>query len=128
MGKHISPSIDLVCLLYGSSNTSIKQCDHEQLIQYYHSELVKYLKLFKYHKIPTLLDIQTACFRVDFFNALITLFIIGLRYINKFHDGGSVDIAKNSGNENNILYTHPDCIEQLKNLLNIFDRRGYFDF
>lgn len=26
------------------------------------------------------------------------------------------------------FYSHPECIEQLKYLLNLFDRRGYFDY
>ncbi|XP_031628478.1 uncharacterized protein LOC116344183 [Contarinia nasturtii] len=129
IGKHVSPSIDLVCLLYGSSDSSIKQDDREHLIQYYHSELVKYLKLLKFSKIPTLFDIQSACFRIDFYNALIILFIVGLRHINKFHDGGFIDVLNNNNNDNSSgLYTNPACIGQLKNLLDIFDRRGYFDF
>ncbi|XP_031621919.1 uncharacterized protein LOC116339969, partial [Contarinia nasturtii] len=91
-GKLVSPSRDVVTLLYGSSHSSIKQDDREHLIQYYHSELVKYLKLLKFPTIPTLFDIQSACFRIDFYNALIILFIVGLRHINTFHDGGYIDV------------------------------------
>lgn len=133
IGKHVCPSIDLVCLLYGSAHSSIKQRDCKLFIQYYHSELVKYLELLKFPgKTPTLLDIQSACFHVDVYNALIVLFIVGLRFVNKFHDGGFIDVAANKDraneNENSKLYSHPECIEQLKYLLDIFDRRGYFDF
>lgn len=81
--------------------------------------------------IPTLYDTQLTFFRVDVYSALIALFIVGLRYVNKFHDGGFIDIANDeneSGKETDKLYTHPDCIQQLQYLLDIFDRRGYFDF
>lgn len=132
LGKHVCPSIDLVCLLYGSAHSLIKEKEREHLIQYYHGELLKHLKLLNFPgKIPSLIDIQLATFRVDLHNAFICLFIIGLRYVNKYHDGGFLDVsndekAKKNGHDH--LYSHPECIEQLKYLLDIFDRRGYFDF
>lgn len=132
LGKHASPSIDLICLLYGSAHSSIGQRDREHLIKYYHLELLKYLKLLNFPgKIPTLLDIQLATFRVDLYSALIVLFIIGLRYISKSFDGGFVEAANEDSTDQNDtekLYTHPKCIEELKGVLDLFDRRGYFDF
>lgn len=117
-----------MCLLFGSAHSSIKQCDREHLIQYYHGELVTYLKLLKFPgTIPTLLDIQLAVFRVDYYNALIVLFILGLRYVDKSLDGGFLEAANDCG-PNAKMYSHPDCIEQLKYMLDLFDRRGYFDY
>lgn len=91
---------------------------------------MKYLELLKFPgKIPTLLDIQLACFRVDIYSALIILFIVGLRYVTKFHDGGFIDVVNDDGSDKSgKLFSHPECIEQLKYTLDIFDRRGYFDF
>lgn len=77
-------------------------------------------------KIPTLLEIQVESFHTDFYNALAVLFIMGLRYLNKSLDGGFLEVA--DGNDSNQLYTHTECIRQVKILLDIFDRRGYFDF
>lgn len=115
----------MVCLLYGSANSSIKQRDREHLIKYYHSELTKFLKQLNFPgNFPTLFDIQLAAFRVDLYNALIVLFIVGLRYVNQSFDGGFLEATNESGK----LYSHPECIEQLKYLLDLFDRRGYFDF
>ncbi|XP_055298054.1 uncharacterized protein LOC129566290 [Sitodiplosis mosellana] len=132
LGKHASPSIDLVTLLYSSSHSSIRQRDREHLIQYYHSELVKYLKLLKFPgKIPTLLDIQSDCYRIDLFTTLIILFIVALRFVDKFHDGGFFDVVngdQKDGNTSDKLFSHPECTEQVKYLLDMFDRRGYFDF
>lgn len=122
----------MVCLLYGSSHSSIKEKDHEHLIKYYHGELVKHLKVLNFPgKMPSLLNVHLNTFRVDLYNALICLFIIGLRYVNKFYDGGFLDVSnseRSQQNGNDKLYSHPECIEQLKYLLDIFDRRGYFDF
>lgn len=132
IGKHQSPAIDLVCLLYGSANASIKQRDLEHLIKYYHSELTKYLKLLNFPgKLPKLFDIQLAVFRIDVYNALIVLFILGLRYVHKSFDGGFLEVANNNELDeqgSDQFYSHPDCIKQLKYLLDLFDRRGYFDF
>lgn len=130
MGQHASPSNDLVRLLYSSTHSSIGWAEREYLIQYYHSELVKYLKLLKFPgKFPTLLEIQVESFRTDFYNALLILFIIGLRYVNKSFDGGFIEVVSDEpANDSGKLYTHPECIQQLKCLLDIFDRRGYFDF
>lgn len=123
MGKHTSPSIDLVCLLYGCSHSSLKQKDREALIQFYHSELVEMLRVLEYPDVlPTLLDIQTAAFRIDFYNALIVLFVIGLRYVGK--SGEYMDLV--GGKES--MYSHPECISKTKYMLDLFDRRGYFDF
>lgn len=132
IGKHMSPSIDLVTLLYSSSHSSIRQRDRECLIQYYHSELAKFLQLLKFPgQIPTLSDIQLACFSKNFYTSLLTLFIVGLRFINKFHDGGFLDVLntdKKDVNKNGMLFSHPESVQQVKYLLNMFDRRGYFDF
>lgn len=128
LAKHTSPAIDLACLLFGSANSSITQCDREHLVQYYHCELVKYLKMLKFPgSIPTLLDIQTAVFHVDYYNALIVLFILGLRYVNTSYDGGFLEAA-NDSKSNAKMYSHPECIEQLKYTLDLFDRRGYLDY
>lgn len=95
-------------------------------------ELEKNLKLLNFPgKIPTLLDIQSACFRVDLYNALVTLFIVGLRFVTQFFDGGFIEVANDepkNKNESNNMYSHPVCVERIKYLLDLFDRRGYFDF
>lgn len=125
----------MVCLLYGSASSSIKQSDREHLIKSYHSELIKYLKLLQFPgNYPSLLDIQSNVFRVDSYNALIVLFILGLRYVNMSFDGGFLELLNDDDEDNDDgigsgkLYSHPDCIAQLKYLLDLFDRRGYFDF
>lgn len=91
---------------------------------------MKYLKCLKFPgKIPTLLDIQVESFRTDFYNALLVLFIIGLRFVNKAFDGGFLDVVSDQRTDGiGKLYSHPECIKQLKYLLDIFNRRGYFDF
>lgn len=121
----MNPTLDLVCLLYGCSHLSQKQKDREELIQFYHSELVKLLKKLNYpEKLPSLLEIQTAAFRVDLYNALIVMLVIGIRYVGisteftALVDGSTVDR----------MFSHPECINKLKYILNLFDRRGYFDF
>lgn len=132
LGQHASPSNDLFRLLYSASSTSIGWEERECAIQFYHEELIKYLKLMNFPgKFPTLLEIQVESFRTDFYNVLITLFIIGLRFLNKSFDGGFLEVVtdKEPNANNSIqLYSHPECIRQMKNLLKIFDRRGYFDF
>lgn len=125
MGKYTNPSIDLVCLLYGCSHQALKQRHREELIQFYHHELIQLLIRLKYPKeLPSLLDIQTAAFRVDLYNALIVLFVIGLRYVKKSDDFTNlVDEHKSEP-----MFSDPECISKLKYMLNLFDRRGYFDF
>lgn len=126
LGQHASPSNDLFRLLYSATNPSIGWEERESVIKHYHEELVKYLKLLDFPgKMPTLLEIQVEAFRTDFYNALITLFIIGLRFLSKSFDGGFIEVVNDKDNH---LYSHPECISEMKNLLNIFDRRGYFDF
>lgn len=131
--KHTNPSYDLALLLYGSSQSkSITQADRERLIQFYHSELIKLLDKLQYpHKLPTLIDIQTVVFRFDLYNTLIVLFVIGLRYMGESFDGGFMELTENTqtiGEKSVGMYSHPKCIEDLKYLLDLFDRRGYFDY
>lgn len=114
----------MIYFLYGSTSSSITQDDRELLIQYYHLELIKNLKLLRFPgKYPTLLEIQLTTYRVDIYSALLVLFITGLRYVNQSFDGGFIE-ATNDGQ----MYTHPECVERLKYLLDLFDRRGYLDF
>lgn len=131
--KHTNPSYDLALLLYGSSqSSSITQADCERLIQFYYVELIKLLEKLKYpQKLPTLMDIQTVVFRFDLYNALIVLFVIGLRYSEESFDGGFMELSENtqkSEEKSTRMYSHPKCIEDLKYLLDMFDRRGYFDY
>ncbi len=130
--KHTNPSYDLALLLYGSTQSSITQADRERLIQFYYIELIKLLEKLNYaKKLPTLLDIQTVVYRFDLYNALIVLFVIGLRYMGESFDGGFMELtesARNSEEKSTQMYSHPKCIEQVKYLLDMFDRRGYFDY
>lgn len=131
--KHTNPSYDLALLLYGSCQSrSITQADRERLIQFYYIELIELLKKLKYpKKLPTLMDMQTLVFRFDLYNALVVLFVIGLRYMGESFDGGFMELTESSQNseENSArMYSHPKCIDDLKYLLDMFDRRGYFDF
>lgn len=123
----------MALLLYGSSqSTSITQADRERLIQFYHIELIELLKKLEYPRtLPTLLDIQTVVLRFDLYNALVVLFVIGLRYVGESFDGGFMELTEmaHSSDENSAkMFTHPKCIEELKYVLEMFDRRGYFDF
>lgn len=133
MCKHTNPSYDLALLLYGSSQSqSIGQADRERLIQFYHTELINLLEKLQYPKyLPTLIDIQTLVFRFDLYNVLVVLFVIGLRYVDKSFDGGFMELSENAQNteeQPTQMYVHPKCIEELKYTLDMFDRRGYFDF
>lgn len=77
------------------------------------------------------MDLQTVVFRFDLYNALVVLFVIGLRYMEESFDGGFMELTENTRNsdENSAkMYSHPKCIEDLKYLLDMFERRGYFDF
>lgn len=129
MGKHVTPSIDLTTLLYGSTSSSITQDDCERFIQYFYLELIENLELLKFPgKYPTLLEIQLTTYRVDIYSSLIVLFITGLRFVNQSFDGGFIEVANDEQTNVNQMYTHPACVERMKYLLNLFDRRGYFDF
>lgn len=131
--KHTNPSYDLALLLYGSAQSkSISQADRERLIRFYYIELIRLLEKLKYPKeLPTLIDIQTTVFRLDLYNVLIVLFVIGLRYVDESFDGGFMELTENArGGEEKThrMYSHPKCIEDLQYLLDVFDRRGYFDY
>ncbi|XP_055308222.1 uncharacterized protein LOC129572304 [Sitodiplosis mosellana] len=131
-GKRTSPSIDLILLLYSSSHSSISQSDREYLVEYYHSELVKCLQLLNYSgHMPTLFEMQSTFFGVDLYNALAVLFIIGIRYKNTVPSDGSLEVANSSektNDDNTKLYSNPEYIKHMKYLLEIFERRGYFEF
>lgn len=131
--KHTNPSYDVALLLYGSSQSqSIGQADRERLIQFYHTELITLLVKLQYpNSLPTLVDIQTLVFRFDLYNVLVVLFVIGLRYMDTSFDGGFMELSECAQNVNDTpaqMYSHPKCIDELKYILDMFDRRGYLDF
>lgn len=79
----------------------------------------------KYPKeLPTLLEIQMAAFRMDWYNILIVLLLIGVRYVAKSDEFMNLV----DGQKFSEMYSQPECILRMKYLLNLFDRRGYFDF
>lgn len=80
-------------------------------------------------KIPSLFEIQSVAFRVDFFNIILILLVIGLRYIGRSYDGGFIEMSENmQDNDESGMYSQPECKEKLKYMLGMFDRRGYLDY
>lgn len=129
--KHTKPTFDLTLLLYSTYHDSITQDDRERLIQFYHSELSELLQKMDYpKKIPSLLDIHSVAFRMDLYNSIIILLIIGLRYVGISYEGGFIEMSENMGRDDNTtgMYTQPECRVKLQYLLEMFNRRGYFDF
>lgn len=119
-------------LLYTSGDRTTSQADRERFIQLYHGELVELLGKMNYpKKVPLLKDIQVVAYRMDLYTALIILFITGLRFLDTSFEGGSIEVSKsiqNSEEGSDGMYSHPECQRQLKYLLDIGDRRGYFDY
>lgn len=128
--KFTSPAFDLNLLLYGNIHQSSSQAECEQLIQFYHIELAKLLQKLNYpKKIPSLLEIQSVTFRIDFYNILLILLVIGLRYVGKSYDGGFIEMSEcMQDNDETGMYSQPECKEKLKYMLDLFDRRGYLDY
>lgn len=129
--KHTKPTFDVALLLFGTYDESIRQVDREHLIQFYHSELASLLQKMDYKKkIPSLLDIQSVVYRVDFYNVIIILLVIGLRYESNAFEGGFIELSANMQNDDDDtsgMYSHPECKKKLQYLLKMFDRRGYLD-
>lgn len=129
--KHSQPTIDLAVLLYVNGDKNTTQADRERYIKFYHGELVELLRKMNYPKeVPTLLDIQVIAYRMDFYTAFAVLLCTGLRFLDTSFEGGSIEMSKSidSGEQSGGMYSHPDCQRQLKYLLDLTDRRGYFDF
>lgn len=119
-------------MLYVNGDRTTTQADRERYIQLYHSELVELLTKMNYPKaLPSLTDIQVIAYRMDFYTALVILLCVGLRFLDTSFEGGSIEMSKtiqNGGEEKGGMYSHPECQRQLKYLLDLTDRRGYFDY
>lgn len=86
------------------------------------------LKLLHYPKeLPTLFGIQKLAFRADLYNMLKVLLVISSRYWESCCDGDFIELAENA-EENTDMYSCPGCIKKIKYILDLFDRRGNFEF
>lgn len=118
-------------LLYGSSHSKVTLHDWDALVQHYHTELSRILKLLTYpRRIPTLTDIHVAMQTSGFHSILLSLYIIGLRNMEKSDDDiflKFLDDSEISQKYRVDFFSNEKCLGELKYLLKIFDRRGILD-
>lgn len=128
----VSPlTVDLFTLLYGSADAKVTECEMDRLIQFYHSELSRNLRLLNYDRaIPSLTDIHVSLLRTGFHFVLISMYIIGLRHIRKPNDNiFGTFLETNDENESVRVdfFSDEKCVDELRHRLLFFDRKGFLD-
>lgn len=123
--------VDITSILYTSSDETFRHSHWDELIQYYHSELIKSLKKFNYcGTLPTLTDLHAQIIQRGISTIANGLYEFSSR--GKTADVNVTDLMGDSLDDDAIR-KRLKMIEDAKNcegfkfMLNYFDRRGYFD-
>lgn len=121
---------DLASAFYTSSNDKLRANDWDELVQYYHSQLIKTLKKLNYSgPMPTLTDLQAQLIERGISFISVGLFETAERHYNGKNGEGLIFVKdKNESIRKRleIIETAKDA-DDLKYMLHYFDRRGYFD-
>ncbi|CAD7091888.1 unnamed protein product [Hermetia illucens] len=131
ISRYGSPVQDLIYFIVSSTEMSIKIKEFDHFIKFYHTELVKNLKLLKYPKaIPRLIDLHMAVLKRCFFG-ITTSF--GVMAIALLEPNENADISNFIGDSKDgkkfkeALYMNSKLIKACELTLPFFYNKGAFD-
>lgn len=121
---------DLASAFYTSSHPKLRGDDWDELVQYYHEQLIETLKKLNYpNHMPTLTELQVQLLERGISFVSVGLFEAAERHYNGKNAEGLLFIK--DANESirkrlQIIESAKDA-DELKYMLHYFDRKGYFD-
>lgn len=123
-----SPAIDLHYFITSSIQKQLKLKDFDTIIQFYHENLVKWLKKLGYKKnVPTLLELQIDLLKRGFLGLMASISVLPIALLTECEDA---DI-NNMLNEGEVgmrfkrkLYTNPAYVEVMEMLMEYYDKKG----
>lgn len=117
---------------YMSSSDKLRSDDWDELLQYYHSELITTLKKLNYSdRLPTLTELQVQLTQRGIGNVAIGMFEFAERFYEGPLNNGLFETITKDPKESirrrfEIIKSASNS-DELQYMLNYFDRRGYFD-
>lgn len=126
-----SPSIELLYFFISSLNDDIKVDHFDELVEFYHIELVNNLKMLNYAKpIPTLGELHIDMIEKSFFASTCIMFVL---FVCKFNSDKEISIDQlfTGGEETEallkIIYSNESYSKACKKWLPFLNRRGFLD-
>jgi thiamine kinase-like enzyme len=131
VGYFGSPAIDLCYLFATSCVEELQERDFDQLLQYYHVELVSSLQKLNYKKrIPTLTDLQIEILKKGMVGVIYSMFLVALLLVE---DTANADLSnllfdtEQALEFRKIMFQHPKYRRRMEYLLDYYDRKGYLE-
>ena len=126
-----SPAVELLYFFISSLNDDIKVDYFDELVEYYHNELVNNLKMLNYEKpVPTLEELNVDIVEKSHYSSTCLMFVL---FVCKMSSKKEVTIDQimkgGEGSEEllKIIYTNDCYTKACKKWLPFFNSRGFLD-
>lgn len=123
-----SPAIDLHYFIVSSAEKDLKTKEFDTIIQYYHENLVKMLKILGYKKhIPTLLELQVDLLQRGYLGLMAAFSVLPITLLKECEDANinnMLDEGDAGTNFKKKLYNNPSYVNIMEMLLEYFDKKG----
>ncbi|CAD7091889.1 unnamed protein product [Hermetia illucens] len=131
ISRYGSPVQDLIYFIVSSTELSIKTKEFDHFIKFYHTELVKNLKLLKYPKaIPRVIDLHMAVLKRCSIGITTSFGVMAIALLEPNENADISNLfgdSKDGKNFKEALYMNPKLIKACELTLPFFYNKGAFD-
>lgn len=126
-----SPLLDIIYTLFSSSNEHINEVHWEELLQFYHHELVQCLQKLGYAgRTPRLTEMHQEMLSRGTFGAVLGMFVLAVRSLKEAEGADMLRFLSDKPDDREYrmqIMLKPECRRGLEFLLRYCDRKGLFD-
>lgn len=126
-----SPMLDIIYSLFSSSNDQITEVQWEELLQFYHHELIECLqKLGFAGRKPRLTELHMEMLTKGIFGAVLGMFVLAVRNLKDAEGADMMRFLSDKPEDREYrmkVMLKPECRRGLEFLLKYCDRKGFLD-
>lgn len=126
ISNYNSPMLDLLYFIYSSTRHDIKMQKVDQILHYYHAQLVANLKKLGYkQKLPTLLQFQKDFLELGLFGLTSTLGVFAIAVCPPGEDADLANFMKEGDTFTQRVFNNPAYVQAMEDLIPFFELKGY---
>lgn len=126
-----SPIVDLCYMIFTSCQTQVIVDEFDQLVEFYYKELARAMEVLQCKtKIPSQSEFLE---HLDEKSAIVCMYVMETLALCKADTSLNLDLesltddSEEAIEQRRLLFTTPEYLEALRQLLPFMDKRGYFD-
>lgn len=126
-----SPMLDIIYTLFSSSNEEITEVHWEEMLQFYHHELIECLeKLGFAGRKPRLTELHQELLTKGTFGVVLGIFVLAVRNLKDAEGADMLRFLSDKPEDREYrkeVMLKPECRRGLEFLLRYCDRKGFLD-